>query len=233
MKAAEKARHRVLAEHFGVLAAVILFTIAAVMLVDPLVTNRISGQVLISLPLFAGLYFGGRDTPLAPLAGVALALACVMGVLAALRVEPWLLAGDAALRAAIVGAVTAWVIREVMAAPQVSLDTIFGAICSYLLIGFVYVNVYLVIEALHPGALRNESGQPLRAIEAGEHPFRAIPSLIYFSYVTLTTVAYGDILPVTPIARFVAMTEGMIGQLYPAIFIARLVSRWQSTPRGS
>jgi voltage-gated potassium channel Kch len=48
--------------------------------------------------------------------------------------------------------------------------------------------------------------------------------LYYFSFVTLTTVGYGDILPVAPVARALATLEALVGQLYPAILIARLVS---------
>ena len=49
-------------------------------------------------------------------------------------------------------------------------------------------------------------------------------SLLYYSFVTLTTVGYGDITPVHPMARSLAMAEALVGQLYPAILIARLVS---------
>jgi hypothetical protein len=49
-------------------------------------------------------------------------------------------------------------------------------------------------------------------------------TLYYFSFVTLTTIGYGDILPLAPAARGLATMEGLIGQLYPAILIARLVS---------
>jgi voltage-gated potassium channel Kch len=57
-----------------------------------------------------------------------------------------------------------------------------------------------------------------------EHDFDPETRLIYFSFATLTTVGYGDITPVHPIARSLAMLEALIGQLFPVILIARLVS---------
>ena len=50
------------------------------------------------------------------------------------------------------------------------------------------------------------------------------PTSIYFSFVTLTTVGYGDVTPVDPVARSLAVAEALTGQLYPAILLARLVS---------
>jgi hypothetical protein len=88
-----------------------------------------------------------------------------------------------------------------------------GAIAVYLLFGIAYAHGYHIIGILHPGAF---------AAPAGE---LTLPSdWVYFSFVTLTTVGYGDITPIIPVARALAIGEALVGQLYLAIMVARLVA---------
>ncbi len=92
-------------------------------------------------------------------------------------------------------------------------DRLFGAIGLYLLLGLTWAAVYAIVAASVPGAF------------AGSLPTRpTLYDLGYFSLVTLTTVGYGDITPAAQVARSLAASEALIGQLYPAIIIARLVS---------
>jgi hypothetical protein len=92
-------------------------------------------------------------------------------------------------------------------------DRIFGAIVLYLLIGVWCAVAYAMVDSLVPHAF---------AVPADTNA--GIANWIYFSFVTLTTVGYGDITPVARAARSIAMLEALTGQLYPAIIIARLVS---------
>jgi|KBSSwiStaDraftv2_1062776.scaffolds.fasta_scaffold32380_8 hypothetical protein len=92
-------------------------------------------------------------------------------------------------------------------------ERLFGAIVVYLLLGLIWGVVYSVLGTHSPEAF---SGQP------GASP--GLSGWVYFSFVTLTTVGYGDITPVTTGARQLAMLEALVGQLYPAVIIARLVS---------
>lgn len=87
-----------------------------------------------------------------------------------------------------------------------------GSIVVYLLLGLIFMFTYHAIYMLAGAASFNN-------ITDG-----SIKELLYFSFVTLTTVGYGDITPVYPLARSLANFESLIGQLYPAILIARLVS---------
>ena len=89
----------------------------------------------------------------------------------------------------------------------------FGAIVLYLLLGVMSAVAYAMLDTLVPHAFdgRDDSGAGLA-------------DWAYFSFVTLTTVGYGDITPVARAARSMAMLEALVGQLYPAIIIARLVS---------
>jgi Ion channel len=101
-----------------------------------------------------------------------------------------------------------------------------GAIAVYLLFGIGWAHAYHLTGLLHPGSFNTPSGE--------------IPSVLdwaYFSFITLTTVGYGDITPVRPIARTLAMGEALTGQLYLAVLIARLVAMevvsWQEKSNQS
>jgi voltage-gated potassium channel Kch len=101
-----------------------------------------------------------------------------------------------------------------------------GAIAVYLLFGLGWAHAYHIVAILNPTSF---------TFPAGEAP--AMGDWIYFSFVTLTTVGYGDITPLRPIARTLAMGEALAGQLYLAVMIARLVAMevvfWQQKTMGS
>jgi Ion channel len=217
---ADTARRQLAARRFGVLDTTLIATIAAVMILTPLA--HVALQFLISVPLFASLYVLSSNLRAAAALGGAIAILSLLAVLFTTRGDTWLLITDVGLRTLVIGGITWWIGTEVLSEVRVSLDTILGGICIYLLLGFFYAHIYLMLELADVGALL-ESGRPLASLETS-HPLHSVPSIVYYSYATVTTVAYGDITPATPLARFVAMSEAMIGQLFPTIFIARLVS---------
>jgi len=104
---------------------------------------------------------------------------------------------------------------KVFGAGVVTFDRILGAIALYVLIGVVWAEAYQLISIHVPGAY---------AGIADDTDSMDRSSWIYFSFVTLTTLGYGDITPVAHAARSLAILEALIGQLYPAIVLARLVS---------
>jgi len=93
-----------------------------------------------------------------------------------------------------------------------------GAIVVYLLLGGLWALVYQVVAITIPHAFHLPEGFE------GSYPDALYRLLTYFSFITLTSIGYGDITPVHPVARTLAMLEGLVGQLYPAIILARLVS---------
>ncbi len=105
-----------------------------------------------------------------------------------------------------------FITRDILTHKKVNHDTIIGSISIYLLIGILWFLIYLNIQLLDVNAF-SYSGETI------EQPF----DLLYFSFTTLTTVGYGDILPVSSIAKVFANLEGMLGVLFPAVFIAKLV----------
>jgi hypothetical protein len=117
--------------------------------------------------------------------------------------------------------VAAVIFSEVLHEKRVSLDTIFGGIAIYLLIGVGWSLGYAVIEHLAPGSYPF-ANLPLQELRATHEAW--FPELVYFSFVTMTTLGYGDMVPTTQPARVFAVLEAVVGQLYVAIFIARLVA---------
>lgn len=117
-----------------------------------------------------------------------------------------------------------WVVIQVVFSPgPIDRHRIVGAVVLYLNVALLFESLYRLIAALSPGAF---TGLP--PVFEQRH---TTGDLIYFSLVTLTTVGYGDITPVHPIARSLANMEALIGQLYPAIILARIMTLYR-TERG-
>lgn len=119
-----------------------------------------------------------------------------------------------ALIAVVLGVVFGSTLRAVLGAQRVTRDTLFGSVAAYLLLGLIFAQVFTLIELASPGAFRIPDA--LSGYVLGEE-------LTYYSLVTITTLGYGDIMPVAPLARNLAAIEAMVGQLYVAILVARLV----------
>jgi voltage-gated potassium channel len=105
-------------------------------------------------------------------------------------------------------------IKYIMFGPKVDINKIMGSVTIYLLIGIIWTLLYALVEEFFTGSF---SGTDLA--EDGSQFW----DLIYFSFVTLTTLGYGDILPVTTYARTLAYLEAIVGQFYIAILVASLV----------
>jgi Ion channel len=99
---------------------------------------------------------------------------------------------------------------------------LYTAVNIYLLLGLLWTCLYLAIEAFCPGS-----------IQLGNHPAERDTELLYFSLVTLSTVGYGDVVPLTGETRILSALEGVTGVLYVAVTIALLVSRFRAEPLES
>jgi hypothetical protein len=110
------------------------------------------------------------------------------------------------------------ILGHVLKDEMITRDKLAGAICVYLLLGLLWSSIYGLMETAQPGSFK-------MAVESGaEMTYAKVRELVYYSYVTLTTLGYGDITPVTQVARSFSMLEAVIGPLYMAILIARLVA---------
>ncbi len=106
----------------------------------------------------------------------------------------------------------------ILGARALSNQLIFAALCMYLLMGLLWSFAYTLLIALDPESIRLVS-----VINWEEDARDAFSEMYYFSFVTLTTLGYGDILPVSRLARSLATMEAILGQLYLAVVIASLV----------
>lgn len=104
--------------------------------------------------------------------------------------------------------------RQVLFAGAVDMNRIVGAICIYLLMGLIWTLMYLFIAQAIPGAFNGVEQMVW---------YDNFADVAYYSYVTLTTLGYGDISPVAPIARFLVYMEAVVGVFYLAILVASLI----------
>jgi voltage-gated potassium channel len=109
----------------------------------------------------------------------------------------------------------------ILRAPRVNSEVLCAGIASYLLLGVIWAIAYRLLAALNPEAFA------FSVPPAASHTMTRF-NAIYFSYITLTTVGYGDITPVSNVARMLALTEAMSGTLFVGMLIARLVSLYSA-----
>lgn len=119
----------------------------------------------------------------------------------------WLVAGIA---------LSVVVARAVFGPGRITYHRVVGAVLLYLAMGLVFVALYGFVALSVPNAFAN--------LATLKGDFAIAGNLIYFSFVTLTTTGYGDIVPLHPYARSLSNVEAIIGQIYPATLLARLVT---------
>jgi len=138
----------------------------------------------------------------------------------------WSVIAAEVLDVCFLGYIVIVILRYLFAAERISLDTICASLCVYLVLGVLWSSVYCIVEALEPGSFAfsfaedlPEDGQRGLMRLSGE---RAVFPL-YYSFVTMTTLGYGDIAPISSAARMLSAIEAIMGQLYLAVLVARLV----------
>ena len=190
------------------LGLLVLFLFVLPPFVEPVRTGR---SVVVDLGFSALLLAGVAALSTRPAARGAL-FVLVVGA-TAVRWGPFSIQATAAAGLVSVAAMALVVLAQTFRAGPFNVHRIQGAVAAYLLLGLAWALAYELVALLASGAF---SGAGLGGAER--------PSFVYFSFVTLTTVGYGDVTPVHPVARSLAVAEALTGQLYPAILLARLVS---------
>jgi voltage-gated potassium channel len=111
--------------------------------------------------------------------------------------------------------------KQVMFTGDIDGNKILGAICLYLLMGLIWAVLYTLVQLSFPNSFTN--------VNSNNEWFTLFPDFIYFSFVTITTLGFGDISPLLPISRFLVYLEAIVGQFYLAILVASLVGSHMST----
>ena len=203
------------------LTAMLVFLVLSIFVALPLETLQIVSPTLVGAVMTLLLVSG-----VIAMAGRGLTTVVVALIAVASLVARWITVfhpgrtvaiWDNCLAIVAIGLFTAFVLQQIFRAGPITADRIRGSILAYLLLGIVWCLAYQLVNVLVPDAFRFPDTQTQMYGRLNHH-------LVYFSFITLTTVGYGDITPVSPVARTLATAEGLIGQLYPAILIARLVS---------
>jgi len=192
----------------------LLGTVVIIFVVLPLTRSgqiaRLIGAVLFSAIIFWGLWaLSERRRHLnvgIVLMAPAFALTILHHLVESRSIEvTWLITNGVAL-----GFLIAMLLRRLFRTERVTADTLSSAISGYFLLGILWSFAYAFLFQLDPDAFR--------AVDSG-----GASDLFYFSFVTLTTLGYGDITPVSDAAETLAVLEAVVGQLYLAITVARLV----------
>jgi len=205
------------------LSALLLLLVVQVFVMSPLpegghaFLKGING-IVCSFFLLAGLLTATRHL-LARwlLAGLVAAAIAVRWLLVTTTPSQTLLVADSCFFLVITICFTAAVLRKVYTGGKVSAHRVRGAIAAYLLFGYTFSAAYRLLHYTLPGSLALNPALVEQGKNLGD-------VFMYFSIVTLTTVGFGDVTAVHPLARSLVMLEGIIGTLYPAILLARLVS---------
>ena len=150
-----------------------------------------------------------------------LAIAIALAVIAPVLSGADLLGAVGLVSGLLIICVVVVIVRSIALSPEVSAETILGAICVYLSIGMIFLFVYGAVAAIGSSPFFAQAGDGTRALR------------LYFSYVTLATLGYGDYTPATNLGHMLAVVEALLGQIYLVTVVALLVARLRIRPRES
>ena len=207
----------------------LLLSLLLIILLSPFLETHRVGEFLLLISLFATLTVAvlelhGKRT-LRWLATIVATPIVVVEVAGFFYSSRWLMILDYALLMAFFGFASVGLFTYLGKSGAISSGRIYGSVSLYLMLATFWFALYNLMEAIYPASFV-QAGAPV-----GSRVPRA--ALLYFSLITLTTVGYGDIVPVTPVARVFVALEGAAGVLYIAITVARLVAAYQSAASGS
>jgi len=212
------------------LTALLILLIVEVFIVIPMTSRASRTLELISIFVFSFLLLAGLLTMArqriiqvisAVLVFCTIAVRLARSAFGISGLLPW----DALLSILSVGGMIIVVLWQVYREGPVTGHRVRGAVAAYLLIAIFFAYSYTFMNALVPGSFQVPAWVTEAGAERGE-------AFFYFSMVALTTVGFGDITAIHPLAHSLVMMEALIGQLYPAILIARLVTLELETRRS-
>jgi voltage-gated potassium channel len=216
-----------LGRHSLLLASLVVLLVA-LPLGNVLSGGDTSFSILLALVLIAAV-FVNRPQHWSFLAALLIGLGSIVGLAASE------LTGSLAMRImadvlglGLLGFTTLLMLNSLIYARRVSADTIIGGICVYLLVGLCFAMMFGLICDFEPGSVAEGNVVITRSLSE-ESSYAT--KLLYFSFVTLTTLGYGDITPMRELAQMMSVAEAVIGQLYLAIFVARLVALYVAGDR--
>jgi hypothetical protein len=205
---------------------VVLFCALLVMMVAPSAVGADSHlrDVIVSGVLLAGAYAVSRRRATLAVGGAIAALSLVTLWFHSPLEMPTLFIVHVFLSILFLAFISAVILRSVLLMHEANLNTIFGALCVYILAGVMWAYIYAAVQIFQfdqdPFGLDLALTSAANAVEMRQ---TLLGSLMYHSFVTLTTLGYGDIVPATPLARSLCVIEAVMGQIYLVVLVADLV----------
>ena len=200
---------------------VLLMALLFMMTGQAVLTGRVEdfvGAILLTLVMLAALG-AVADTRKRIAVAVSLSIpGCLLLIATTVSRQPAIVAASSVVIVVFLGFAAAAILQYVFRARLVDRSVILASVCVYLIMAVLWAQAYGLMELLHPGSL---AFPPVDASGT-----RAV--MQYFSFITITSTGYGDILPVTPLARATAATEALVGQLYLVVLVSRLVGLYTS-----
>jgi len=196
--------------------------------------HRLAAEIVVNVALLLLLLVSGVSACRAPalravvIVLTLLAAAFRIGAILSDSVLPE--AGTYLTALLVVATVATITIRELLTGRQVTHDKLSASICAYGFIAIFWAVAYSLLELQQPGSFQFLSADAAR--HGMRFGFGESTEALYFSLVTITTLGYGDIVPVSDTARLMAATEAFLGQVYIAVLVARLVGLHIATSEG-
>jgi voltage-gated potassium channel len=203
----------------------LLITLILMLVSSPFLVNLVYGRVIEALLLTSVLVMAvvvvgaSRNSRIT---AIVLAIPTVLGRWAN-HFRPDLLPSSVYLIAGLlfVGFVIVHLLRFTLTAQRVNSEVLYAAISNFLMIGLFWVFAYDLAATFVPDSFAYSTGPAASHTLSGFNGF-------YFSFVTLSTIGYGDITPLSPVARMLAIVEAIVGMFYMTVLVARLVAMYSS-----
>ncbi len=183
---------------------------------------RIVTTVLFSLVLLASV-FAIQASRLANIMAIVIATPAIMLWIVNIPIQSAVIEiAEYSVGSLFVLFVVAMIVRHLFTTTSVTVNTIAASLCVYLLLGILWAMFYSLVVLNDPGAflITSEPGADPAVMRFGS---RGAAYAVYFSYVTMTTLGYGDIVPISMGAKTLAMMQAVTGQIYLVVLVARLV----------
>ena len=198
------------------------------------ILRRIVVEILFAVMLLAAIFAVSKRRTAIVVGGILVALTICLQGLSLLIERDSILLTHHLLGILVLGYTVVHIVKYLFVSDHVTFDMICASLCVYLLMGVMWSFAYSMLVIWDHGAFAYafaEEGE-MSVMRLSSEPSNAA---LYYSFVTLTTLGYGDITPVSPIARMLAAIEAFVGQLYLVVLVARLVGLHisQATSRRS
>ncbi len=184
-------------------------------------THRIIMNVLLGALLVSGVLAFVQKRRVMIVALSLAVLTLVVALVGLVVPGPGLVIARHSLFAAFLVLTAGVLLKVVLGKGPVTSHKLSGAVCVYLLIGVIWSLLFGILEIAAPGSLRFSGADA--GVQEALRTGAPQGAMTYFSFVTLTTLGYGDIVPVSQAARSLVSVEALLGQLYLTILVARLV----------